>query len=396
MQSDVPLWGITNAYKRKVMAQKDYYQVLGVEKNASQDEIKSAYRKLAKKYHPDLNKDNPEAADKFKEVNEAYEVLGDEKKRQNYDQFGTADGSGADFSDFFKNGGFNFSSSSGGGFSDIFSDLFGAFGGGSTRGGNTMERGDDINVQINLTFEEACFGVKKDIKISKYEKCSDCKGTGARGGTEYSVCPECGGTGHVTYQQNTLFGRTITQGICKKCNGTGKIIKEKCANCSGKGYQKVNKVVSVNIPAGIDNGQIITMRGEGNAPVREGVAGDLHIVVNVLAHKLFVRKGYDLYFDLYLPFARLILGGKVDVPTLEGKYTIDIKECTQSGTIYRIKNKGVKVLKSSGYGDLIVTVKGEAPKNLDKRTKDLLKQIAESDDKSNYPRYSNFLDKSGK
>ncbi len=379
------------------MAQKDYYQILGVEKNASQDEIKSAYRKLAKKYHPDLNKDNPEAADKFKEVNEAYEVLGDEKKRQNYDQFGTADGSGADFSDFFKNGGFNFSSSSsGGGFSDIFSDLFGAFGGGSARGGNTMERGDDINVQINLTFEEACFGVKKDIKISKYEKCSDCKGTGARGGTEYSVCPECGGTGHVTYQQNTLFGRTITQGICKKCNGTGKIIKEKCATCSGKGYQKVNKVVSVNIPAGIDNGQIITMRGEGNAPVREGIAGDLHIVVNVLAHKLFVRKGYDLYYDLYLPFARLILGGKVDVPTLEGKYTIDIKECTQSGTIYRIKNKGVKVLKSTGYGDLIVTVKGEAPKNLDKRTKDLLKQIAESDDKSNYPRYSNFLDKSGK
>lgn len=150
----------------------------------------------------------------------------------------------------------------------------------------------------------------------------------------------------------------------QKCNGTGKIIKEKCTTCSGKGYQKVNKVVSVNIPAGIDNGQIITMRGEGNAPVREGIAGDLHIVVNVLAHKLFVRKGYDLYFDLYLPFARLILGGKVDVPTLEGKYTIDIKECTQSGTIYRIKNKGVKVLKSTGYGDLIVTVKGEAPKIL--------------------------------
>lgn len=396
MQRDVPLGASHMHIKRNYMAQKDYYQILGVEKNASQDEIKSAYRKLAKKYHPDLNKDNPEAADKFKEVNEAYEVLGDEKKRQNYDQFGTADGSGADFSDFFKNGGFNFSSSSGGGFSDIFSDLFGAFGGGSTRGGNTMERGDDIDIQITLSFEEACFGVKKDIKIAKYEKCSDCRGTGAKDGTEYSVCPECGGTGHVTYQQNTLFGRTITQGICKKCNGTGKIIKEKCATCSGKGYQKVNKVVSVNIPAGIDNGQIITMRGEGNAPVREGIAGDLHIVVNVLAHKLFVRKGYDLYYDLYLPFARLILGGKVDVPTLEGKYTIDIKECTQSGTIYRIKNKGVKVLKSTGYGDLIVTVKGEAPKNLDKRTKDLLKQIAESDNKSNYPRYSNFLDKSGK
>lgn len=378
------------------MAQKDYYATLGVEKNASQDEIKSAYRKLAKKYHPDLNKDNPDAAEKFKEVNEAYEVLGDEKKRQNYDQFGTADGSGADFSDFFKNGGFNFSSSGGdGGFSDIFSDLFGAFGGGS-RSTKTTERGDDIDVQINLTFEEACFGVKKDIKISKYEKCSDCKGTGAKGGTEYSVCSECGGTGRVTYQQNTLFGRTITQGICKKCNGTGKIVKEKCATCGGKGYQKVNKTVSVNIPAGIDNGQIITMRGEGNAPVREGIAGDLHIVVNVLAHKLFVRKGYDLYFDLYLPFSRLILGGKVDIPTLEGKYAIDIKECTQSGTIYRIKNKGVKVLKSSGYGDLIVTVKGEAPKNLDKRTKELLKQIADSDEKSNYPRYSNFLDKSGK
>lgn len=376
------------------MAQKDFYSTLGVDKNASQDEIKSAYRKLAKKYHPDLNKDNPEAAEKFKEVNEAYEVLGDEKKRQNYDQFGTADGSGADFSDFFKQGGFNFSSS-GGGFSDIFSDLFGAFGGGG-RSANTMERGDDIDIQINLTFEEACFGTKKDINISKYEKCGACNGTGARGGTEYSTCSECGGSGHVTYQQNTMFGRTITQGICKKCNGTGKIIKEKCSTCGGKGYQKVNKVVSVNIPAGIDNGQIITMRGEGNAPVRQGVAGDLHIVVNVLAHKLFVRKGYDLYFDLYLPFPRLILGGKVDIPTLDGKYTLDIKECTQSGTIYRIKNKGVKVLKSSGFGDLIVTVKGEAPKSLDRRTKELLKQLDEQSTKSNYPRWSNFLDKSKK
>ncbi len=374
------------------MANKDYYSTLGVDKNASSDEIKSAYRKLAKQYHPDLNKDNPSAAEKFKEINEAYEVLGDDKKRQNYDQFGSAEG-GANFSDFFNGGGFNFGGGSGG-FSDIFSDIFGAFGGGGQR--NSQERGDDIDVQVTMTFEEACFGVKKDIKISKYEKCRECSGTGAKNGKEYSTCPECNGSGRVTYTQNTMFGRTITQGICKKCNGTGKLIKEKCATCAGKGYQKINKIVSVNIPAGIDNGQVITMRGEGNAPVRNGINGDLHIVVTVLAHKLFVRKGYDLYFDLYLPFTKLILGGKIDIPTLEGKYEIDIKPCTQSGTVYRIKNRGVKILKSTGNGDLIVTVKSEAPKNLDKKTIELLKQIENSGSISNYPRYSNFIDKTGK
>lgn len=373
------------------MANNDFYSILGVNKDASQDEIKSAYRKLAKQYHPDLNKDNPDAAAKFKEINQAYEVLGDEKKRQNYDQFGSADG--ANFSDFFggANGGFNFS---GGGFSDIFSDLFGAFGGGQR--GNTMEQGEDINVSITLTFEEACFGTKKEIKISKYEKCHTCSGTGAKNGREYTTCSECGGSGKVTYTQNTMFGRTITQGICKKCNGTGKIIKEKCPDCNGKGYEKINKTVVVNIPAGIDNGQIITMRGEGNAPVRNGINGDLHIVVNVLAHKLYTRKDYDLYFDLYLPFTKLILGGKVEIPTLEGSYTLDIKECTQSGTVYRLKNKGVKVLKRDSYGDMIVTIKSEAPKTLDRKTKDILKQIEDNNSNSNYPKYSNFLDKSRK
>ena len=373
------------------MANKDYYSALGVDKNASQDDIKSAYRKLAKKYHPDLNKDNPDAANKFKEINEAYEVLGDEKKRQNYDQFGSAEG-GANFSDFFNGGGFNFSS--GGGFGDIFSDLFGAFGGGGR--GNTVEQGEDINVAITLTFEEACAGVTKNINISKFEKCSTCSGTGAKDGKQFTTCSECGGSGKVTYTQNTMFGRTISQGICKNCNGTGKIIKEKCSDCGGKGYKKVNKSIQLNIPAGIDHGQVMTMRGEGNAPVRQGVPGDLHIQVNVLAHKLFVRKEYDLYLELYLPFTTLLLGGDVEIPTLSEPYTLSIKECTQSGTVFRIKNKGVKILRRDGYGDLIVTIKSEAPKNLDKKTKELLKQIKENSSNSSYPRYSNFIDKSRK
>lgn len=372
------------------MANKDYYSVLGVDKNASDDEIKSAYRRLAKKYHPDLNK-TPEAAEKFKDINEAYEVLGDTKKRANYDQFGSADGNpfgagggnaGGGFGDFFGGGG---------GFSDIFSDIFSAFGGG--RAEKVNQRGSDINIAVNLTFEEACFGCTKNITISKLDRCSSCNGTGAKNGKEFSTCPECNGTGRVRYQQNTLFGTTIREAGCPKCNGSGKIIKEKCQSCNGKGVQKTNKTVQVKFPAGIDNGQTLRLRNEGNSPAGGGVNGDLNIKITVSPHKLLVRKGKDLYLDLYLPFTLTLLGGKVDIPTLDGKYTLTIPELTPSGTVMRLKNRGVKDLNRDSCGDLLVTIKAEAPKSLDKQTRAKLQQLADEIGDSSYIKYNNFLKK---
>ena len=369
------------------MANKDYYSVLGVDKGASDDEIKSAYRRLAKKYHPDLNK-TPEAAEKFKDINEAYEVLGDPKKRANYDQFGSADGNpfgaggnaGGGFSEFFGGGG---------GFSDIFSDIFSAFGGG--RSEKARVKGQDINIAVNLTFTEACFGVTKNITIGRLEKCSACKGSGAKDGKEFSVCPECNGSGRARYQQNTLFGTTIREAGCPKCNGSGKIIKEKCSVCNGKGVQKVNKTIQVKFPAGIDNGQTLKMRGEGNSPAGNGVNGDLNIKITVSPHKILVRKGNDLYLDLYLPFTTTLLGGKVEIPTLEGSYTLTIPELTASGTVMRLKNKGVKELNRESRGDLLVTIKAETPKSLDKQTKAKLSELAEMIGDNSYIKYNNFL-----
>lgn len=369
---------------------KNYYETLGVDKKASADDIKSAYRKLAKKYHPDLNKGEKTAEHKFKEVSEAYEVLSDEKKRSNYDQFGSAEGN-PNFGDYFKGG------NAGGGFGgfsdfgDIFGDIFSAFGGG--RSSRAVERGDDIDVQINLSFDEAAFGVTKDLLIPKVEKCSACSGTGAKNGREFTQCSTCRGSGRVRYTQQTLFGTTIQEGVCKECNGTGKIIKEKCADCSGKGYKKVTKTVRVKVPAGIADGQTITMRGEGNAPVRQGVSGDLHIYVRVSSHKVLIRDGFDLLLELYIPFTLALLGGKVTIPTLNGNIEADIKELTQSGTIMRFKNKGMKVLNKESYGDLIVTIKTEAPKNIDKKTKELLKDIADQIPQNNYSKYESYLKK---
>lgn len=373
------------------MANKDYYKILGVEKGASADEIKSAYRRLAKKYHPDINK-TPEAAEKFKDINEAYEVLGDDKKRANYDQFGSADGpqfgggagGAGGFGDFF--GG------AGGGFGDIFSDIFSAFGGSGSRG-RVMEKGDDIFMNMTISFEEAAFGVEKNVTYSKIEKCSACDGTGAKDGKEYSVCPDCHGSGRVRFQQNTMFGTTIREAGCTRCNATGKIIKEKCSACSGKGYKKINKTLKVKVPAGIDDGQTIRMRGEGNAPFREGVSGDLNIRIAVTPHKILVRKGNDIYLDLYIPFTQALLGTKVEIPTLKGPYTLTIPELTASGTVMRLKNKGVKILNREAYGDMLVSIKAEPPKSLDKATKKLLEELNAKIDPKAYSKYQNFLSK---
>lgn len=368
------------------MANKDYYEVLGVDKNASEDEIKSAYRRLAKKYHPDINKTD-EAASKFKEINEAYEVLGDSKKRANYDQFGSAEGN--PFGGGGARGGFGDFFGGGGGFGDIFGDIFSAFGGRGER--QTRVKGQDINISSELTFEEAAFGCEKEVTISRHDKCSACKGTGAKNGSEFTTCRECNGTGRVRFQQNTLFGTTIREAQCPKCNGRGKIVKEKCPECNGKGEQKVTKTIKIKFPAGIDNGQTLRMRGEGNSGGVGGENGDLNIKVYVKPHKILVRKDNDLLLDLYLPFTTTILGGKVEIPTLQGKYTLNIPELTSSGTVMRIKNKGIKALQRDYYGDLLVTVKAEVPKNLDKETKSKLNEIASKLGDNSYTKYSNFL-----
>ena len=375
------------------MANKDYYSILGVEKTASADEIKSAYRRLAKKYHPDLNKTD-EAAAKFKEINEAYEVLGDDKKRANYDQFGSADGpsfggaggGAGGFGDFFRGAG------GGGGFSDIFSDIFSAFGGGG-RSERVQERGDDINVSINISFEDAVFGCEKNITFNKIDKCDECKGTGAKNGKEYTVCPDCHGTGRVQIRQNTMFGTTIREMGCSKCNATGRIIKEKCSSCNGKGYKKVTKNINLKVPAGIDNGQTLRLRGEGNSPIREGIPGDLNVKINVQPHKILVRKDNDIYLDLYVPFTTAILGGKVEIPTLKGPYTLTIPELTISGTVMRLKNKGVKYLNRDSFGDMLVTIKAEPPRSLDKKTKGMIEELSKSIGDKSYPKYNQFLDK---
>lgn len=371
------------------MADKDYYKILGVDRNASADEIKSAYRKLAKKYHPDLNKDNLGAEQKFKEVNEAYEVLGDEKKKSNYDQYGSSEGP-QNFGDFFS-GASNFGGGFGGGFSDIFSDLFSAFGSGRQ---NTVERGEDINIEISISFEDAAFGATKFVTVNKIESCKDCSGTGAKNGTEFKTCSDCNGTGRIRVTQNTLFGTTIREMGCKTCNATGKIIKEKCYSCSGKGFNKINKEIAIKIPAGIDDEQVLRLRGEGNAPLRKGTSGDLNVKIRVIPHKILVRKGFDLLLDLHVPFTTCLLGGTVEIPTLEGRYKLEIKELTQSGTVMRIKGKGIQHLNRDGRGDIVVTIKSEAPKSLDKKAKDLLKEIDKNIKESDYTKYKSFLDKS--
>lgn len=376
------------------MANKDYYSILGVDKNASEDDIKSAYRKLAKKYHPDLNKDNPEAAEKFKEINEAYEVLGDKQKRSNYDQFGSAEG--ANFSDFFGGGGGGFSGGFSTDFGDIFGDIFSAFGGGTSRAQQQSAKGEDINVAISISLKESAFGVNKDIRITKLESCPHCKGTGAKNGTAFETCPDCKGAGRVRFQQNTIFGTTIREGMCNTCQGTGKRIKEKCADCSGKGYTRVTKTVTVKVPAGINQDQILRMRGEGNAPLRPGISGDLNIKINVDKDKMLTREGNDILLTVYVPFTTMLLGGVITIPTLDGKYDLTIKELTQSGTVMRLKGKGTKVLQRESRGDMLVTLKSEVPNKLDKKAKEKLQEIEGIYKDSAYSKFSSFVDNTKK
>ena len=355
---------------------RDYYEVLGVQKGASADEIKKAYRALAKKYHPDLNPGNAEAEKNFKEVNEAYDVLSDTEKRQKYDQFGHAafDPSAGGFGGGGFGGGFG-----GFDFGDIFSSFFGGGGGARTR--NMPIDGDDILTRISISFEEAAFGCKKEVNFARVEGCPDCGTSGAAKGTKPETCSTCRGSGTVTVQQNVGgFGRVQTQRECTSCHGTGKIIKKPCSNCNGKGYIKVNKRLEVNIPAGIDNGQRIVLRGQGSAGRNGGVNGDLLIEVRVAPHKIFTRNGNDLYCDVPIRFTDAALGADIEIPILGGKTEkLEIPEGTQSGKVFTVKGRGVQDINNSKrHGDLFVTVNIETPRNLSSEQKKLLRSFAET------------------
>ena len=355
---------------------RDYYEVLGVAKSATDDEIKRAYRGLAKKYHPDMNPGDKEAEAKFKEANEAYDVLSDKDKRAKYDQYGHAAfdpsmGGGAGYGGF---GGFGGDFD----FGDIFSSFFG--GGGSSRSRRNMPvDGDDVATRITVDFEEAAFGCKKEVKFARVEACSECGGSGAEKGTKPETCSTCRGTGSVTVRQQTMLGYMQTKRPCQDCRGTGKIIKTPCKNCNGKGFVKVNKKLEVSIPAGIDNMQRIVLRGQGSAGRNGGDNGDLIIEVRVKGHDIFTRDGNNLYCDVPISFTEAALGAEIGIPILGGKpERYEIPPETQSGTSFTLKGKGIPDINSKRRGDLIITVLVETPKNLNSEQKKLLRQFAES------------------
>ena len=371
---------------------RDYYEVLGVAKGASADEIKKAYRSLAKKYHPDLNPGDKEAEIRFKEVNEAYDVLSDDDKRQKYDQYGHAAfdpsaggyGGGAGF------GGF----SSDFDFGDIFSSFFGGGGGSSRSRKNAPIPGEDVTVNITLTFEEAVFGCKKDINYSRIVECPDCHGTGAEDNSGIETCSACRGTGSVTIQQQTILGYMQTQRTCSACRGQGKIIKNPCKNCNGKKYIKVSKKQTVTIPEGIDSNQKIIQRGQGSAGRNGGPAGDLIVVVTVKPHKFFERRGNNVYCEEPISFAEAALGAEIDIPTLGGgteKYRIP--EGTQTGTSFTLKGKGIADVHTKKKGDYILTVAVETPRNLSSEQKKLMEKFAETLGEGNTGKKQSFFKK---
>jgi molecular chaperone DnaJ len=354
---------------------KDYYEALGVDKSATPEQIKSAYRKLAKQYHPDLNEGNEEAAQKFKEVNEAYQVLSDEKKRQQYDTFGSGAFDGSAGAGGNNQGGFQgFEGFDG--FSDIFESFFG--GGGRTRSYNGPQRGADIRVNLRIEFEEAAFGCKKEIQLARHETCEECAGTGAAKGASRKTCPQCNGSGQVKTQQQTMFGSFMNVATCPKCGGEGTVVDDPCTACKGKGTVSKSRKININVPAGIDDGQVLTMRSEGEAGKLGGGYGDLLIYITVRPHRLYVRQGYDLYVDMTVSMTQAALGASVDIPTLDGKKVrYKITEGTQPGTVFRLKNKGIKHLNREKYGDLYIKVILEVPKKLNDKQKRALTEFEE-------------------
>ena len=371
---------------------RDYYEVLGVDKGADEAAIKRAYRTLAKKYHPDVNPGDKTAEEKFKEVNEAYQVLSKPQKRAQYDQFGhdgpqSGFGGGSGFGGFsgFEGGGF-------GGFEDIFSSVFGGgFGGGARANGPVP--GDDLRYDLTISFEEAAMGCEKEINLVRDEECPTCNGSGAKPGSKVDSCPTCGGSGQERVVTNTPFGRIQNVRTCSRCHGAGKIITEPCQKCHGRGKVRVSKRRTVKVPAGIDNGQVLTIRGQGGLGERGGQPGDLLIVINVKPHKLFKRRDDDLYIEMPLTFTQAALGAELDVPTLTKPVKYKFPEGTQPGQVFRLRDQGVTHLRGGGKGDLYITAVVEIPKKLTSQQKELLRQFDESTNGSQYEKKKSFFDK---
>ncbi|HBI64240.1 MAG TPA: molecular chaperone DnaJ [Clostridiales bacterium] len=372
---------------------RDYYEVLGVSKGATDDEIKKAYRKLAKKYHPDLNKNNPQAAEKFKEAGEAYEILSDKDKRARYDQFGFA---GVDPNYAAGQGGF---SGGFGGFEDVdLGDIFGSFFGGGFGGArqnraNAPRQGESIRRSVVLSFEEAAFGCEKEITIDRVEKCTECGGTGAQKGYAPETCSTCHGTGTVQQTQRTPFGSFSSSSPCPNCRGTGKIIKKPCKKCRGTGTERRSRKLKVSIPAGIDDGQSVALRGQGGAGINGGPAGDVIVTVSIRPHPLFQRDGYDVWCEVPISYAQACLGDKLIVPTIDGKVEYTMPSGTQPGTVFRMRGKGIQSVGGRGRGDQYVKVTLEVPKNLNDKQKDLLRQLEDSDMPQNHPSRRSFREK---
>ena len=368
---------------------RDYYEVLGVDKSASDTDIKKAYRGLAKKYHPDVNPGDKDAEAKFKEVNEAYEVLSDAEKKAKYDQFGHAAfdptaGAGA--------GGYGGFGGFGGGFDVDLGDIFGSFfggGGGSRQRRNGPQRGEDIEVSVTVSFEEAVFGCKKDISFQKYVKCASCSGSGSSDGKN-ETCPTCRGTGQRRVMQNLGGMQFQSTTTCDMCRGTGKYIKNPCQKCRGNGFERISKKLTVNVPAGIDHGKGLIIRGEGNDGKNGGIAGDVIVMVSVRPSSVFKREGYHLYCDIPITISEATLGAEIEVPTLEGMEKFAIPEGTQTGTTFTLRGKGVPIINSSRRGDIYFRVNVEVPKGLNEKQKELLREFAKACGENNYAKKKGF------
>lgn len=371
------------------MSEQDYYKILGCEKTASDEELKKAYRKLAMEYHPDRNKDNPKAEEKFKEINAAYDTLKDPQKRASYDRFGAAGASGMGGAGGFSGAGF------GSAFSDIFEDMFGEMmgGAGGGRRSNGPLRGSDMQFSLDVTLEDAFKGKDAKLKIPTVEACTDCKGTGSADGGKAEKCPDCGGAGRVRAQQ----GFFTIERACTTCNGQGSVIKSPCPKCSGAGRVRGDKTVQISIPAGISEGQRIRLSGEGEAGIRGGGSGDLFVLINIKQHKFFKREGSNLHCRVPVPMTTAALGGNLDVPTIEGqKASIKIPSGTQTGQQLRLKGKGMNIMRSENRGDMFVEIFVETPVNLDKKQTDLMKQLDDSLEKAgrkNTPQSEGFFTK---
>lgn len=355
------------------MAKRDYYEVLGVSRGASPEEIKKAYRRLAKKYHPDVNKDDPQAEQKFKEITEAYEILSDPNKRARYDRYGhagfddqTFGSQGQGFEGF---GGF-------GGFEDLFDMMFGGFG--ARRERNAPQRGADLRYDLTISFEEAVFGTEKTIEVARTESCPTCGGTGAAPGSKRRTCDKCGGSGELRQVQRTAFGQFVNIVTCDKCRGTGTIIEEYCPECRGRGTVRRRRKISIKIPAGVDDGARLRLAGKGEAGVNGGPAGDLYVFIRVTPHERIHRSGFDLLVEQQVSFVQAALGAEIEVESLDGRVKLRIPPGTQNGTRFRIEGKGVPRMRSAGRGDLFVVVKVMVPTKLNDRQIKALLDFAEA------------------